>query len=247
MDAAMDAIAPPRTTPGRPALEGSLSDLRPVELLSLLGETHQTGTLQVLADGPVLLTLVDGAVSYATDDPTRTLRDVLAAEGLLDDAMWEQASETGGELGEALVAVGLAEDAVARVVRRVVLDAVADLSLAPHGRFRFVPGRRHSLGARFHYPPADLARDVGLRLDEWEAIRAVVPSFAHSAHLAAALPAGRANVSISAADWRIMVVVCASRSLDDARAELEMTRFMLARAVAALARAGALELAEPPR
>ena len=242
----MDAIAPPRTLTGRPALEGSLADLRPVELLSLLGQTRQTGTLQVLADGPVLLTLVDGAVSYATDDPARTLRDVLATEGLLDDAMWERATtESGDELGEALVAVGLAEDAVARVVRRVVLDAVADLSLAPQGRFRFVPGRRHSLGARFHYPPADLARDVGLRLDEWEAIRAIVPSLAHSAHLSATLPAGRANVSISAADWRIMVVVSASRSLDTARVDLEMTRFALARSVAALVGAGALELTPP--
>ena len=242
----MDAIAPSRTLTGRPALEGSLSDLRPVELLSLLGQTHQTGTLQVLADGPVLLTLVDGAVSYATDDPSRTLRDVLAAEGLLDDAMWERATtEAGEELGEALVAVGLAEDAVARVVRRVVLDAVADLSLATQGRFRFVPGKRHSLGARFHYPPADLARDVGLRLDEWEAIHEFVPSFAHCAHLSATLPAGRANVPISAADWRIMVVVSASNSLDAARADLAMTRFSLARSVAALVRAGALELTPP--
>jgi hypothetical protein len=239
----MDAIAPPRTLAGRPALEGSLSDLRPVELLRLLGQTGQTGTLQVLADGPVLLTLVDGAVSYATDDPNRTLREVLVADGLVDDATWERAAaEPGDELGDALVAAGVPEDAVARVVRRVVLDAVADLSLAPQGRFRFVPGKRHSLGARFHYPAADLDRDIGLRLDEWEHIREAVPSLTHRATLTPTLPAGRANVSISAADWRVMVAIGGSASLDAARVELGMTRFVLARSVAVLVRNGAIEL-----
>jgi hypothetical protein len=243
---AMDAIATPRLPTGRPALEGSLNDLRPVELLRLLGKTRQTGTLQVLADGPVLITLVDGAVSYATDDPNRTLRDVLAAEGLLDEVTWERATAIeGADLGDALAAAGVPEDAVARAVRRVVLDAVADLSLSPQGRFRFVAGRRHSLGERFHYPAADLDRDVGLRLDEWDAIRAVVPSFHHRGRLTPTLPDGRANVMIRAADWRVLVAVGHAPTLEAARAELGISRFALARSVATLVNAGALELHAP--
>jgi hypothetical protein len=56
------------------------------------------------------------------------------------------------------------------------------------------------------------------------------------------LPAGRANVSISAADWRVMVAIGGSASLDAARVELGMTRFVLARSVAVLVRNGAIEL-----
>jgi hypothetical protein len=239
----MDAIAPARTATGRPALEGSLTDLAPTELLRLLGQTRQTGTLQVLADGPSLLTLVDGAVSYATDDPARTLRDVLIAEGLVDEATWDAA--TAGdpeELGVALVDAGVSEAEIARVLRRVVLDTTTDLSLAPDGRFRFVPGRRHALGERMHYPCADLVHDLGVRLDEWELIRSDVPSFTHRGSLAPTLPSDRTNVAISAADWRVLVAVSGALTLDHARRDLGMTRFVLARSVGALVRAGALVL-----
>jgi hypothetical protein len=133
---------------------------------------------------------------------------------------------------------------VTEVVRRVVLDVVADLALAPQGRFRFVAGRRHSLGDRFHYPPAQLERDLEVRITEWERIRTVLPSFECDARLTRALPAGQGDVQIIAADWRVMVAVDAAATLEDARAGLGCTRFALARSVAALVRAGALELAD---
>src|SRR5690606_21939961 len=105
----MEATAPLlRARTERPSLEGDLNDLRPMELLRLLGQTAQTGTLQVLADGPALLTIVDGAVSYATTDPTRTLRHLLTHEGLVDDERWTRATGDDDEdLGDALVAAGV--------------------------------------------------------------------------------------------------------------------------------------------
>jgi hypothetical protein len=240
----MDAIAPMRTAPGRPALEGNLTDLELTDLLQLLGSTRQTGTLQVLASGPVLVTLVDGAVSYATDDPAHTLREALDAAGVLDERAWEQATAPGAadELGDALETAGLDAGDVAHVVRRTVLDVVTDLSLSAHGRFRFVPGRRHSLGDRFHYPVPELVRDLGVRLDEWRAMRDDVPSFDHRASLAPTLPADRTNVVISATDWRVMVAISTAPSLEAARGPLGVTRFVLARSVAALVRARAVDL-----
>jgi hypothetical protein len=240
----MDAIAPMRAATGRPALEGNLTDLELPELLRLLGSTRQTGTLQVLAGGPVLVTLVDGAVSYATDDPSRTLHEVLGEAGMLHEGCWERATapDAPEELGDALVAAGLDAGDVSRVLRRTVLDVVTDLSLAPQGRFRFVPGRRHSLGDRFHYPVPELVRDLEVRLEEWHAIRDDVPSFEHRAALAPALPADRANVVISASDWRVMVAISAAPTLEAARGALGVTRFVLARSVAALVRARAVEL-----
>jgi hypothetical protein len=245
MDAVTDALAPSGTATGRPALEGSLSDLRPSELLALLGQTRQTGTLQILAHGPVLLTLVDGAVSYATDDPNRTLRDILREDGVLDDATWDRATAAEGdeqELGEALVRAGVEPDEVTRAVRRAVLDAVVDLSLLHHGRFRFVPGRRHSLGERFHYPAREVAADLAARLAEWEAIRDLVPAFDLRGRLRPSLAAGAAAVTITPSQWRVLVALCASKDLDAARTSLGSSRFALATDVAALVRAGALEL-----
>jgi hypothetical protein len=243
----MDAVAPLRAPAGRPALEGSLSDLAPADLLRLLGETRQTGTLQVLAGGPALLTLVDGAVSYATTDPERTLRHVLRDEGLLGDGVWEGATagvDGEDELGSALVAAGVSESGIVDALRRVVLDVAAELVTASGGRFRFVAGPRHALGARFHYPAAQLARDLGGCVDEWRSISATVPSLDGRARLAPTLPPGRDDVTIGAAEWRVLVAVERGGSLEQVRAALGATRFGFSRRVAALVRSGALELVD---
>ena len=242
----MDALAPLRTSTDRPSLEGSLGDLRPAELIRLLGQTRQTGTLQVLADGPVLVTLVDGAVSYATNDPSRTLRDVLFVDGLIDDATWQKAVESGGdELGESLVEAGVAADLIRAAVRRAVLDVVVDLSLSTGGRFRFVAGRRHSLGERFHYQPIELGADLDVCMKQWDEIHALVPSFTAIAHLAPSLPPGKRSVTVTAADWRVLAALDGVRPLASLHRQLGSTRFALARSVATLVDAGMVTLEEP--
>lgn len=244
----MDVTAPLLRAPTeRPSLEGDLNDLRPIELLRLLGQTTQTGTLQVLADGPALLTIVDGAVSYATTDPARTLRHVLTDAGLVDDARWQQAAaQDAVDFGDALVAAGVDEDGLVACVRTAVLDVLTDLSLAPRGRFRFVTGRRHALGARFHYSPDDIDRDLAARLEKWERIAAVVPDLSRGARLTRTLPAGRTGVTIRAADWRVLVAVEAARTLGDARKTLGTTRYALSSCVADLVEMGVLELTDSP-
>ena len=239
----MNALASPqRTTTERPSLEGTLGDLRPAELLRLLGTTRQTGTLQVLADGPVLLTFVDGAVSYATSDPQVTLHDVLRGEGLVDAATWDQATRGRiDDLGDALTGAGADGAAIVAVVRRVVLDTVVDLALSDKGRFRFASGRRHSLGDRYHYPVDQLLADVDLRLRQWETMRSAIPSFRAVPRLLATLGDGRESVTVTAADWRVLAMVDGRRSLDDLRGALAMTRFGLGHSVANLVQAGVVE------
>ena len=239
----MNAIASPqRPATDRPSLEGTLGDLRPMELLRLLGSTRQTGTLQVLAEGPVLLTFVDGAVSYATPDPQLTLHDVLKADGLVDPATWDEATRGRmDDLGDALTSAGVDGAAIVAVVRRVVLDTVVDLALAEKGRFRFATGRRHSLGDRYHYPIDQLLADVDVRLRQWETLRSAIPSFRAAPRLVAVLGEGRDAVTIAAADWRVLALVDGRRTLDDLRGVLSMTRFGLGHSVANLVQAGVVE------
>lgn len=240
----MDVTAPLLRAPTeRPSLEGDLDDLRPIELLRLLGRTAQTGTLQVLADGPALLTIVDGAVSYATTDPARTLRRVLSEAGIVDDDRWHAATTKDDlDFGDALVAAGVDENALVACVRGAVLDVFTDISLAPRGRFRFVTGRRHALGPRFHYSPDELDRDLGNRLEGWDRVCSVVPDLSASARLTRTLPPGRTGVTIRAVDWRVLVAVDGARTLREARAALGTTRYALACCVADLVEMGVLEL-----
>jgi hypothetical protein len=239
----MNALASPqRPSTERPSLEGTLRDLRPMELLRLLGSTRQTGTLQVLADGPFLLTFVDGAVSYATPDPQVTLHDVLRGEGLVDDGTWHEAtSGAENDLGEALTRAGADGAGIVAVVRRLVLDTVVDLALADKGRFRFATGRRHSLGDRYHYPIDQLVADVDLRLRQWETLRPAIPSFRAVPRLVADLGVGRESVTVAAADWRVLALVDGRRTLDDLRGALATTRFGLGHSVANLVQAGVVE------
>jgi hypothetical protein len=239
----MNAVASSqRPTTERPSLEGTLGDLRPMELLRLLGSTRQTGTLQVLADGPVLLTFVDGAVSYATSDPQVTLHDVLQAEGLVAADVWDQATRGGtDDLGDALTGAGVDGAAMVAVVRRVVLDTVVDLALAEKGRFRFATGRRHSLGDRYHYPIHQLSADVDIRLRQWETMRSAIPSFRAVPRLVAVLDDDRDVVTVSAADWRVLALIDGRRTLDELRGALATTRFGLGHSVANLVHAGVVE------
>ena len=63
------------------------------------------------------------------------------------------------------------------------------------------------------------------------------------ASLVPSLPPGHTVVSIGATDWRVMVAVSAAPTLAAARPGLGMTRFVMARSIASLVRAGVLVVA----
>jgi hypothetical protein len=240
----MDALTTPRGAADRAALEGTLADLGPLELLGLLARTHQTGTLQVIGSTPVLFTLVDGDVSYATDNPARTVRELVRAAAVVEDAAWHvAASDDGRDLGDALVVVGADAEELRQLVHAQILDVTAEVASAPDGRFRFVPGRRHALGANFHYAVAELDTHVRARMAEWDDIRAVVPSGDAIPRLAAALPDGHHSITLTAADWPVLALIDGSRTVKAMRVELDRTLFATSRSLATLVRAGAVTFA----
>src|SRR5205814_9687462 len=77
-----------RPTAERAALEGTLGDLHLFELLELLATTHQTGTLYIAGTRAAAVTVVDGEVSFATDDPNRSLREILLGRSPFTEATW---------------------------------------------------------------------------------------------------------------------------------------------------------------
>src|SRR2546430_14253186 len=89
-----------RATAERAALEGTLGDLHLFELLELLATTHQTGTLYIAGTRAAAVTVVDGEVSFATDDPNRSLREILLGCSLVTEDNWDTAAEgKGAHLG----------------------------------------------------------------------------------------------------------------------------------------------------
>jgi hypothetical protein len=229
-----------RPTAERAALEGTLDDLPLFELLELLDRTRQTGTLYIAGPRAAAITVVDGEVSFATNDPNYSLREVLLDRSLVSEADWETTVKARDpELGNALAAhsgarVGDLRDAV----HEHILATVFDLTELVDGRFRFVLGSRHSMGQSYAYPVGQLRDNVALRREEWQSIADVVPHASVSAQLNATFPSGEVSVCIAAADWPVLVALDGQRPLRDLVGDTKMTSFAICRAVYRLVTAG---------
>jgi hypothetical protein len=81
-----------RTTAERAVLEGTLGDLALFDVLDLLARGRQTGTLYIAGTRPAAITVVDGEVSFATNDPSCSLREVLLGRSLVTEDDWEAAT-----------------------------------------------------------------------------------------------------------------------------------------------------------
>jgi len=229
-----------RATAERAALEGTLDDLPLFELLELLDRTRQTGTLYIAGPRAAAITVVDGEVSFATNDPNYSLREVLLDRALVSEDDWDSAVKTRDpELGNALAAssgarIGDLRDAV----HEHILSTVFDLSELVDGRFRFVLGSRHSMGQGYAYPVVGLLGDVTVRREQWQSIAHVVPHASVSARLNAVAPAGEASICVAAADWPVVAALDGERPLRDLVGQTNMTSFAICQAVYRLVTAG---------
>ena len=233
------------TTEARPAaeraaLEGTLGDLPLFELLELLASTRQTGTLYIAGARPAAITVVDGEVSFATNDPSCSLREILLGRSLVTEDSWDAAvKDKDSELGAALVAQSGAEVGELRdAVHEHVLATVFDLTDLVDGRFRFVLGSRHSMGQGYAYPVSLLRDDVAMRREQWRSISDIIPNTSVIAQLNDLAPAGQATVCVAASDWPVIVALDGQRSLRELVGTTRMTSFAICQAVHRLVTAG---------
>ena len=233
------------TTEARPAaeraaLEGTLGDLPLFELMDLLGRTRKTGTLYIAGARPAAITVVDGEVSFATDDPNRSLREVLLGRALVTEEDWDAAVKAREpELGNALAAHSGAQVADLReAVHEHILETVYDLEDLVDGRFRFVLGSRHSMGQGYAYPVGQLREDVATRGEQWRAISDIVPNDSVVARLNDAPPPDQATLYLAATDWPVIVALDGQRPLHDLVGVTRMTSFAICQSVHRLVMSG---------
>jgi hypothetical protein len=229
-----------RGTAERPALEGTLHDLPLFEVLELLAVSRQTGTLYLAAAQSGALTLVDGEVSFATSDPSASLRDVLLQRRIVTGDDWDTATRHRDvELGRALVEFGGADDVELReAVHEHIVSTVFQLADLTEGRFRFVQGPRHSMGPGYAYPIELLRSAVEVRRDQWSAISDVVPSPQAVVRLVGDVPDGQSTVCVAASDWPIVVALDGARSIDDLVGPTHRSAFQVCQSVHRLVSAG---------
>ena len=229
-----------RPTAERAALEGTLGDLALFEVLELLARGRQTGMLYIVGPHSAAITVVDGEVSFATDDPSCSLREVLLGRSLVTEEHWDAAVKAKDtELGSALVGVSGAQVGDLRdAVHEHIVATIFELTNLVDGRFRFVPGARHSMGPGYAYPITMLRGDVANRREAWRRISDLVPHTGVVAQLNPTPPGGDPMVCIAAGDWPVIVAVDGQRSLLDLVAITRMTPFALCEAVHRLVSAG---------
>lgn len=235
-----------RPTAERAALEGTLGDLALFEVLDLLARGRQTGTLYLAGSRAAAITVVDGEVSFATNDPSCSLREVLLGRSLVTEDDWDAAVKAKDtELGNALVAESGAQVGDLRdAVHEHIVATMYELTDLVDGRFRFVLGSRHSMGQGYSYPVAMLGGDVATRREAWRTISDLVPHTAVIAQLNNRAPAGDTMVCVAASDWPVIVALDGQRSLRDLVATTKMTPFAICEAVHRLVSAGLATIIE---
>lgn len=122
-------------------------------------------------------------------------------------------------------------------------DLVFELLRFDGGAFVFDDGEQ-LVGAGDHAPVEDAIVDAEALLAEWTEIETVVPSVGHWVTLAAELPGD--EVTVSAADWRLLALLAPGSTVRTLGDRLEVTDLVASRQVKALVEAGLVDLAEEP-
>ena len=109
------------------------------------------------------------------------------------------------------------------------------------GSFRFADGEEPPWPTAYDVAVEDAVAEVHRRLDEWEAIRRVVPSLDHRPRLRPELAGS--PITLDAEQWRLLVALDGRRSVRDVVHRTERSVLDVCRAVKDLVERGAVEVA----
>ncbi|MGB8931797.1 MAG: DUF4388 domain-containing protein, partial [Anaeromyxobacteraceae bacterium] len=228
-------------------LMGSLQIVPLSDLAELLARRRASGTL-TCERGTVRKSavLVDGAVvGAASNDPREYFGQFLvnfghATDGQLARAVHAQA-ESGGRLGELLVAQGVVTAEIVRDVLAIkIRETLLDVFLWDAGLFHLETDRRDEtdeLGARVEL--SELVREGEFRATAWTAFRAAFPSGAATltVHDEEVPP----ELSPASVDGRLLGLARDGRTLDELALALHMPDFPIYQRLFALQQRGILE------
>ncbi len=184
-------------------------------VLGALAADSRSGVLVIDGGGEVWIE--DGSIYLAVTESSNQLRDVLFASGVSTEQ--EITQLLGNPDGEA--ARELTErypDSVPtldRLLHEYNLAALFELIVPSARAFRFDPGPRHPVGARFAEPVAQLLDQAERRLEIWKKIATRIPSTGMVFRLTGALPSGEEEHVVSADEWRYLSLLNGQASVAD--------------------------------
>jgi len=165
-------------------INGNLNTMSLADLLQLLANGHQTGTLSI-TDGEIekKIFLQDGEiVSSSSTDPKGFLGQFLISKGVITEEILAQAmaiqEEQGGLLGEILVEGGAVDqEKLDHLLRVKAEENICDLFIWEEGSFEFVDGELPEYEmVRIEATVASLVMEGARRIDHAYTIKEKIPS-----------------------------------------------------------------------
>jgi hypothetical protein len=231
-------------------LKGSLEGFGLAELFRLLSQTKKTGRLDVTRSaGKGQIYFREGTVYHATSSlSTMPLGRRLVDLGALTERRLAQALDqhavTGERVGDILLqGRAVAEEQLEVAVRLQIEDAVFDLMRWDRGEFSWQPGVAIATEVPVAFLVEELIVEASRRIDELDVVRAKVPSPKAVMTLSAEAPQAHANVSMTPAEWQVLVLVDGHRTVAEIAELAEVENEVAMQMLHGLTSAGLIELA----
>jgi hypothetical protein len=235
-------------------LKGSLEGFGLAELFRLLSQTKKTGRLDVTRSaGKGQIYFREGTVYHATSSlSTMPLGRRLVELGALTERRLAQALDqhaiTGERVGDILLqSRAVSEEQLETAVRLQVEDAVFDLMRWDRGEFSWQPGVAIATEVPVAFRVEELIVEASRRIDELEVIQAKVPSPNAVMVLSTEAPRAHANVSMTPAEWQVLVLVDGHRTVAEIAELAEVENEVAMQILHGLTSAGLIELAHAGR
>ena len=231
------------------SITGNLQTMELSEVLQWLGHTAKTGVL-VLSNGLVekrIIFMRGEVVMTASTDPKEYLGHFLVSHGLIDEVTLAKAigmqDENNMLLGKILVTIGaIEEEQLDRMLRLKLEESVYEIFTWPSGDFRFLEEDLDSSSIiPLKFNVSALALEGSRRADEWQQLRATIPSKDCVAVSVGALTAAESD----AVARRVLALVNDDRTVEEISLHAHASEFQVYRVLAGQVEAGLLKLVRP--
>lgn len=229
---------------------GTLDDFTLPEIFRLLSQSGRTGRLDVTRSaGAGAVFFRDGDVYYAqsTLSTERLGRHLVRAHAITETQLRRALDEhatTKRRIGDILRAHGvLSEEQLQAAIRSQIEDAAFDLLRWEAGEFSWVGGAATEVEVPIAVSVENLIMEAARRIDELEVIRRRIPSGDAVLAMSPTPPEGALEINIAPDEWRVLVTIDGTRSVDEIAAALRFEEFELLKILYGLMAAGLVELA----
>lgn len=231
------------------SISGNLQTMELAEVLQWLGHTAKTGVL-VLSNGRVekrIMFLRGDVVMTASTDPKEYLGHFLVSHGLIDEVALAKAMKMQDEnkmlLGKILVTMGaIQESELDRMLRLKLEESVYEIFTWPAGDFRFIDEDLDETSIiPLNFNVNALALEGSRRADEWNELRAAIPSKDYVAVAVGPLMSEQDD----AVAKRILTLVDDDRTVEEIALHAHASEFQVYRVLAGQVDPGNLKLVRP--